>query len=70
MNPNKTTILRFKPISEITEEEMKEEVLACDCRHFLRGKIKNDKDYGFLCSDEFGRFLPNVATYAVLPKDE
>ena len=70
MKADKTTVLRFKPIDEITEDEMKEEVLACDCRHFLRGKINNDKDYGFLCRDEFGRFLPNVTIYAVLPKDE
>ena len=69
MNPTKTIMLRFKPIAEITEDEMKEEVLATDCRHFLRGKINNDKDYGFLCNDEFGRFLPNVTMYAVLPKE-
>ena len=70
MNPNKTIVLRLKPIGEITEDEMKEEVLATDCRNFLRGKINNNKDYGFLCNDEFGRFLPNVTMYAVLHKEE
>lgn len=70
MKEGKTTIIRFKPISKITDDEMRDDVVSCDGTYFLRGRINADKEYGFLCKDEFGRFLPNVTHFAVLPKDE
>ena len=72
MNPNKTTILRFKPIAEITDEEMKEEVLATDGHGFwLQGLILSDDETNYDCIDNlFRRRINNVTMYAVLPKDE
>ena len=71
MDPNKTTILRFKPISEITEEEMNEEVVTTDGKgHWCQGLIFNDEKHGVGClgqKDDEGLF--DLTLYAVLPKD-
>ena len=72
MNPNKTTVLRFKPIDEITEEEMKDEVLATDSDgSWLQGIVLiNARNNTFYCDDNAGLKLRNIKLYAVLPKDE
>ena len=74
MNPNKTTILRFSPIAEITEDEMKEEVLATDCVHWMQGSLRFLKKpilgmTGFVCIDSGTNILGNIKLYAVLPKE-
>ena len=71
MNPKKTTILRFKPIAEITEDEMKEEVLATDGKgNWLQGNITRYSDAEFTCYELEGSCLDEVVSYAVLPKEE
>ena len=71
MNPNKTTILRFSPIAEITDDEMKEEVVTTNNRgHWCEGIITKDQRYGYDCIDKDGAILMDVKLYAVLPKDE
>ena len=74
MNPNKTTILRFRPIAEITEDEMEEEVLATDCVHWMQGSLQFLKKpifgiTGFACIDSGTNILGNIKLYAVLPKE-
>lgn len=69
MNPNKTTVLRFKPIEQITEDERKEEVLATDCNgNWSQGKVYVE-DYGYSLLDQFLEIVDNIKLYAVLPKD-
>ena len=71
MNPNKTTILRFKPIEQITDEEMNEEVLATDGKgNWLQGNITRYSDAEFTCYELEGSCLDEVVSYAVLPKEE
>lgn len=72
MKKNKSYIFRFKPIAEITEEEMKEEVLATDGYGiWLQGLIMYDNETNYYCIDNlFRRRINNVTMYAVLPKDE
>ena len=75
MNPTKTIMLRFKPIEQITEDEMKEEVLATDCVHWMQGSLRFLKKpifgiTGFACIDSGTNILGNIKLYAVLPKDE
>lgn len=71
MEQNKTYVLRLKPIAEITEEEMKEEVLATDGKgNWLQGLITKYSDTEFSCYELEGSCLDEVVSYAVLPKDE
>lgn len=70
MNPTKTIMLRLKPIAEITEDEMKEEVLATDGFDYTKGNVATDRDCNYYVeSDGFG-IIFNITHYAVLPKDE
>ena len=50
MNPTKTTILRFKPIWQITEDEMKEEVLAYNGKEWMQGFITRLDDVHYECN--------------------
>ena len=59
MNPSKTTILRFRPIAEITEEEAKNEILV-----FNGVDYWNDTVFLDVIA------LSGITHYAVLPKDE
>ena len=69
MEPNKTTILRFRPISEITEEEMKEEVLAYNGKEWMQGFITRLDDVHYECnSSSMDEWLGDITLYAVLPK--
>ena len=71
MNPTKTIMLRFKPIAEITEDEIKEEVLVTDGKgNWLQGLITKYSDTEFTCYELEGSCLDEVVSYAVLPKDE
>lgn len=70
MNQNKTTILRFKPIEQITEEEMKEEVLCNSGTSWCQGFVKCFKGEFYTCFDPEGVALDEVELYAVLPKEE
>ena len=71
MNPNKTIMLRFKPIEQITDEEMREEVLATDGKgNWLQGLITKYSDTEFSCYEIEGSCLDEVVSYAVLPKEE
>ena len=71
MNPTKTIMLRFKPIEQITEEEMKDEVLATDGKgNWLQGLITKYSDTEFSCYEIEGSCLDEVVSYAVLPKEE
>ena len=63
MDANKTYTLRLKPISEITEEERKNELLASNCNDFLVGYLTKD---GYCVFEEL--YLYDITHYAVLPK--
>ena len=63
-------MLRFKPIEQITEEEMNEEVVTTDGKgHWCEGIVTKDQRYGYDCTDKDGSILMDVKLYAVLPKD-
>jgi len=71
MDPNKTTILRFKPISEITYDELGIYVLATDCKgNWVQGIITKYSETEFSCYELEGSCLDEVSLFAVLPKDE
>ena len=58
MDQNKTIMLRFKPIAEITEDEMKDEVLATDGKgNWLQGLITKYSDNKFSCYEIEGSCL-------------
>ena len=69
MNQNKTMILRFKPIAEITDEEMKEDVVATNSTYWMRGRIDVFESGKYECMDENGTWIEGVTHYAILPKD-
>ena len=69
MDANKTTILRFKPIAEITEEEMEFEMLATDGFDYVKGNVAIDRDGNYYVeSDDFG-IIFKITHHAILPKD-
>ena len=71
MNPTKTIMLRFKPIAEITEEEMKEKTLVTDGEgHWCEGfvSLRENGEYYANCGEAGIMF--GFTHYAVLPKDE
>ena len=75
MNPNKTIVLRLKPITEITEEEMKEELLTTNGVNWMQGSVRflQNPIYGitgFACIDSRTNILGDVKLYAILPKDK
>ena len=70
MNPTKTIMLRFKPIEQITEEEMEEDVVATNGTYWMRGRIDVFEGGKYECMDEDGTWIEGVTHYAVLPKDE
>ena len=70
MEKNKSYILRFKPITDITEEEMKEDVVATNGTYWIRGRIDIFEGGKYECMDEDGTWIEGVTHYAVLPKDE
>ena len=70
MDANKTYVLRLKPIGEITEEEMKEDVLATNGTYWMRCRIDIFENKKYECIDEDGACIEGVTHYAVLPKEE
>ena len=72
MNPTKTIMLRFKPIEQITDKEMNEEVLTTDGKgHWGQGFVsKNTLRESYYCNTNAGNLLNRVKLYAVLPKGE
>lgn len=70
MDANKTYVLRLKPIGEITEEDMKEDVLATNGTYWMRGRINVFENEKYECIDEDGTWIEGVTHYAVLPKEE
>lgn len=70
MDQNKTIMLRFKPIDEITEDEMKEDVVATNGTYWMRGRIDAFENNKYECMDEDGTWIEGVTHYAGLPKDE
>lgn len=69
MEKNKSYIFRFKPITDITEEEMKEDVVATNGTYWIRGRIDIFEGGKYECMDEDGTWIEGVTHYAVLPKD-
>ena len=69
MDPNKTTVLRIQPISEITDEEIKENVLATNGVYWISGIVRWIYGQYECYDDELGCIL-NVTHFAVLPEDE
>ena len=70
MNPNKTTILRVRPISEITDDEMNDEVLCNSGISWVQGFVKRVNNEFYICYDPEGVALDEVELFAVLPKEE
>lgn len=69
MDPNKTTVLRIQPISEITDEEIEENVLATNGVYWISGIVRWINGQYECYDDELGRIF-NVTHFSVLPKDE
>ncbi len=70
MNPTKTIMLRLKPIWQITEDEMKEEVLAYNGKEWMQGFITRLDDVHYECnSSSIDEWLGDIILYAILPKD-
>lgn len=70
MEKNKSYIFRFKPITDITEEEMKEDVVATNGTYWIRGRIDIFEGGKYECMEEDGTWIEGITHYAVLPKDE
>ena len=70
MNPNKTTILRLKPIAEITTEDIVNEVLAYNGKEFMQGKIFRNLIGKYYHCSKNGVTITRVTHFAVLPKGE
>ena len=69
MDANKTYTLRLKPIAEITEEEIEENVLATNGVYWISGIVRWINGQYECYDNELGCIL-NVTHFAVLPKDE
>ena len=63
-------MLRLKPIWQITEDEMKEEVLAYNGKEWMQGFITRLDDVHYECnSSSIDEWLGDIILYAILPKD-
>ena len=69
MDPNKTYTLRLRPISEITDEEIKENVLATNGIYWISGIVRWINGQYECYDDELGRLF-DITHFAVLPKEE
>lgn len=68
MDQNKTSVLRIQPISEITDEEIGDNVLATNGVYWISGIVRWINGQYECHDDELGCIL-NVTHFAVLPKD-
>ena len=67
MNPNKYYSLIVQPISEITEQQTHQIVLATNDVYWMSGKVYW-LDGCYCCSDDEMGKLFNITHFAILPK--
>lgn len=70
MDANKTYVLRLKPIGEITEDEMSNELLAYNGKEYMNGDIRLSQDCKRYVCYRKGTLITEITHYAVLPKDK